>query len=183
MLGATAQETPPMPPALRARFAEARAQFLAPGEDVRLLPAYGSQEALDSHLASDLGFAAMMRSLGQLHLGHGYPAYRYRFAPLPDAAAPMLKGLPHGGDKPYVFGTLDFARWKMTARDRAVSDAAMDYWVEFARSGRPAPAGRAAWPDASGDRIMRFDNEGARPLVDDRAVRYQALADIIDPRS
>jgi para-nitrobenzyl esterase len=183
MLGATAQETPPMPPGLGARFAAARAQFLAPEEDAQLLPAYGSQEALDTSLASDLGFAAMMRSFGLLHLAHGYPAYRYRFAPLPDAAAPTLKGLPHGGDKPYVFGTLEAARWTMTVRDRAVSDAAMDYWVEFARSGRPAPAGRAAWPDASGDRIMLFDNEGARPLVDDRAVRYQALADIIDPRS
>ena len=94
-----------------------------------------------------------------------------------------MKGVPTGVDKPDVWGTLGAARWKMTVRDRAVSDAVMDYGVECARSGRPAPAGRPAWPDAAGDRIMLFDNEGARTQVDDRAARYQAVADIVDPRS
>ncbi len=126
----------------------------------------------------------MMRSLGQLHLASGQPTYRYRFAALPEAAAAdKLAGLPHSGDLPYVFGTLDAAPWKMEARDRVVSEAAMDYWVEFARSGRPAPRGRAAWPVATDDWIMLFDDDGARPQVDDRAARYRALAEIVDPRS
>jgi para-nitrobenzyl esterase len=183
IVGATGQETPPLPPEFRARFRSVISQFMTPEEEARLLPVYGGQDGLDLSLSPDFGFAAMMRSLAQLHLAHGHPAYRYRFATLPEAAAAKLKGLPHSGDLPYVFGTLDVAPWKMEARDHAVSEAAMDYWVEFARSGRPAPKGRPAWPSAADDRIMLFDNDGAKPVVDDRAARYQALAEIVDPRS
>jgi para-nitrobenzyl esterase len=183
IVGATSQETPPLPPDVREKFRATLAKFISAEEEARLLPAYGGQEALDTSLSSDFGFAAMMRSLANFHLAHGHPAYRYRFAALPDAAPAALTGLPHSGDIPYVFGTLDAAPWKMAARDRAVSDAAMDYWVEFARTGRPSPKGRPAWPVAEADQIMLFDNEGPKPQVDDRAARYRALAEIVDPRS
>ncbi len=183
MVGATGQETPPLPPEFRAQFRRVLTQFITPEEESRLLPAYGGQEGLDLSLSPDFGFAGMMRSLAKLHLANGHAAYRYRFATLPEAAAPKLKGLPHSGDLSYVFGTLDDAPWKMEARDRAVSDAAMDYWVEFARSGHPSPKGRPAWPGAADDQIMLFDNDGAKPQVDDRAARYEALAEIVDPRS
>jgi para-nitrobenzyl esterase len=183
MIGATGQETPPLPPEFRAQFRRVLVQFLTPEDELSLLPAYGGQEGLDLSLSADFGFAAMMRSLARFHLANGHAAYRYRFATLPEAAAPKLKGLPHSGELSYVFGTLDDAPWKMEARDRAVSDAAMDYWVEFARSGRPAPKGLPAWPSAADDQIMLFDNEGPAPQHDDRAARYEALAEIVDPRS
>jgi para-nitrobenzyl esterase len=183
IFGATGQETPPLPPDVRAQFRGVLAQFITPEDEQRLLPAYGGQAGLDAHLSADFGFAAMMRSLAQLHLRAGHAAYRYRFATLPEAAAATLQGLPHSGDVPYVFGTLETAPWKMAARDRAVSDAAMDYWVAFARRGRPAPQGRPAWPVAADERIMLFDDTEAKPQVDDRAARYRALSEIVDPRS
>ena len=183
MLGATGQETPPMPAEFRAQFAKARAQFITDADEPRLLPAYGDRETMDAHLAADMGFGAMMYVFGELHRAHGHPAYRYRFATLPESAAATLKGLPHSGDVPYVFGNLDAARGQMGARDRVVSDAAIDYWVEFARSGRPAPAGRAPWPTVAGDRIMLFGDDAATPQVDDRAGRYKAVAAVADPRS
>ncbi len=183
MVGATSQETPRLPPDIRSQFRTVMQTFVHPDEEAALAPVYGGQEGLDQSLSSDFTFAAMMRSLAEIHLANKHPAYRYRFATLPDEAALTLQGLPHSGDLPYVFGTLDTARWKMQARDQAVSDAAMDYWVEFARSGRPAPRGRPAWPSAAGEQIMLFDNEGARPQLDDRSDRYRALTEIIDPRS
>ena len=183
MVGATSQETPLLAPEVRAQFRGVLAKFLPPEDEARLLPAYGSQDMLDLALTSDFTFAAMMRSLGNFHLANKHPTYRYRFATLPEEAALTLKGLPHSGELPYVFGTLDTARWKMQDRDRAVSEAAMDYWVEFARSGRPAPKGRPAWPSAAGEQIMLFDNDGAHPQQDDRTERYKALAAIVDPRS
>lgn len=183
MIGATGQETPPLPPEFRAQFAKARAQFITAEDEPRLLPAYGDQETMDAHLAADMGFGAMMYTFAELHRAHGHPAYRYRFATLTEAAAKTPKGLPHSGDVPYVFGNLEAARWPMTARDRAVSDAAMDYWVEFARSGRPAPKGRAPWPTVAGDRIMLFGDDAATPVVDDRIGRYRAVAAVADPRS
>ena len=183
IVGATSQETPPLPPEVRAQFRNALAPFLSPEDEARLLPAYGGQAALDQSLSADFTFASMMRSLGRMHLANGHPTYRYRFATLPEAAAATLKGLPHSGDLPYVFGTLDVAQWAMAARDRVVSEMAMDYWVEFARSGRPTPPGRPAWPSAADEQIMLFDDAGARPQFDDRSGRYQALAEIVDPRS
>ena len=147
------------------------------------MPLYGGQDIYDQSVSSDFTFAGTMRSLGNLRLASGHPTYRYRFAALPDAAAIKLKGLPHSGDIPYVFGTLDAAPWQMDARDRSVSAAAMDYWVEFARTGRPEPRGRPAWPSATGEQIMVFDNDGAKPQLDDRAPRYRALAEIVDPKS
>ena len=183
IVGATGQETPSLPPGVRAQFRAVLEKFISPEDEARLLPIYGGQDELDLSLSSDFTFAAMMRSLADTHLANKHPAYRYRFATLPDEAALTLKGLPHSGELPYVFGTLATAPWKMQTRDRAVSDAAMDYWVEFARSGRPTPQGRPAWPSAAAEQIMLFDNDGARPQTDDRSPRYRALAEIVDPRS
>ena len=183
MVGATSQETPALPPASRTQFEAIMRKFISPDEQERLLPTYGGSEMLDLCLSSDFTFASLLRSMAMIHLANGHAAYRYRFATLPDEAALTLKGLPHSGELPYVFGTLGTSRWKIGERDRAVSEAAMDYWVEFARSGTPAPHDRPAWPSAAGEQIMLFDNDGARPQTDDRSVRYRALSDIIDPRS
>ena len=183
IVGATSQETPPLPPEVRAQVHAVLAKFISPAEEAALLLVYGGQQGLDQSLGSDFSFAALLRSLAQLHMTHGHASYRYRFAALPASAPSTLLGLPHAGDIAYVFGTLAAGMWKMDARDRAVSDAAMDYWVEFARSGRPTPPHRPAWPSAADDQIMLFDNDGAKPQVDDRAARYKALAKIVDPKS
>ena len=183
MIGATSQETPRLPPAIQTSFRSIMAKFITPEDDAKLIPIYGGQDAYDFLLSSDFTFAAMLRSYANFHLANGHPAYRYRFAAMSDDAATKFEGLPHSGELPYVFGTLASSPWKMTERDQAVSNAAMDYWVEFARSGRPAPMGRPAWPSAADDQIMLFDNDGAKPMKDDRAPRYQALAEIVDPRS
>ena len=183
MIGATSQETPRLPPAIQSSFRSIMSKFITPEDEARLIPIYGGQEAYDFLLSSDFTFAAMLRSYANFHLANGHPTYRYRFAAMSDDAARKFEGLPHSGELPYIFGTLESSPWKMTERDRAVSNIAMDYWVEFARSGRPAPKGRPAWPSAADDRIMLFDNDGAKPMKDDRAPRYQALAEIVDPRS
>lgn len=115
---------------------------------------------------------------------NGQPTWRYRFAALPEAARPLLAGTPHAAELAYVFGNLGAAYWPTTARDAAVSAAVMDYWVEFARSGRPQPADRPAWPPADGDGVKSFEDEGPKPAAhDDRAARYRALGRVADPRS
>lgn len=183
MIGATDQETPRLPPDIMQQFRAITATFITPSDDARLEVAYGGPAAYERHLISDFTFAAMLRSFAQFHRAQGHATYRYRFAALPDAAAAKFEGLPHSGELPYVFGNLNASQWPMGERERRISEAAMDYWVEFARRGKPAPRGRAAWPLDDGERIMLFDNEGARPVVDDRAARYRALAEVVDPRS
>ena len=127
MLGATSQETSKVTPEIRKQFRAALEKFVSAYDETRPLPVYGGQDGLDQSLSSDVTFAGAMRSLGNLHLANGHPIDRYRSAVLSEAAAATLAGLPRSGDLSYVFGTLDVAPWKMEARDRAVSEAAMDY--------------------------------------------------------
>lgn len=76
------------------------------------------------------------------------PVYRYHF----DLPAPPSKFHPgwfafHSDDIEYVFGTLATrpgAVWR--PQDRELSNAIMDYWTRFARSGNPNGAGLPEWP-------------------------------------
>ena len=54
-------------------------------------------------------------------------------------------GAYHGTEIPYVFGTHD--AWLPTEQiDRRLTDAVMDYWVQFAQTGDPNVPGRPEWP-------------------------------------
>jgi para-nitrobenzyl esterase len=69
---------------------------------------------------------------------HGYPAME----------AAGLHAF-HASELPYVFGTFDTvsSHWpKMPDSDRPLSDAMVDYWTSFARTGVPRAASAAAWP-------------------------------------
>lgn len=71
---------------------------------------------------------------------HGYPAM--------DAAG--LHAF-HASELPYVFGTIDtlgpnWPKIPATPDERALSDAMLDYWTSFARTGNPVAARAPAWP-------------------------------------
>ncbi len=54
-------------------------------------------------------------------------------------------GAYHGAEIPYVFNTHD--SWLPTqASDHELTEAVMDYWVQFARSGNPNLPDRPQWP-------------------------------------
>ena len=54
-------------------------------------------------------------------------------------------GAYHGTEIPYVFDTHD--EWLPTeAIDRTLTEAVMNYWVQFARTGNPNLSGHPAWP-------------------------------------
>ncbi len=82
---------------------------------------------------------AMLRQPSFLYFfDHGYPA-------ADDANLHAF----HGSELPYMFGTMDRtpAYWpKAPASDAALSDAMLDYWSSFARTGQPVAAGAPAWP-------------------------------------
>ena len=71
---------------------------------------------------------------------HGYPA-------ADDAG---LHGF-HGGELPYVFGTMRstpplWPKIPGSAAENRLSDAMTDYWVSFAKTGKPQSAKGPAWP-------------------------------------
>jgi para-nitrobenzyl esterase len=80
---------------------------------------------------------------------HPAPAYCYLFC----WESPAMKGALgacHALEIPFVFGTLDTPGMERFAgagpEARWLSEVMMDYWLAFARSGEPAPAGRPRWP-------------------------------------
>ena len=83
-------------------------------------------------------FASKVNELG----GRGWVYYFTRQRPGPGGEK---IGAYHGTEIPYVFDMHD--TWLPTeAVDRAVTEAVMDYWVQFARTGDPNLPGRPEWP-------------------------------------
>jgi len=69
-------------------------------------------------------------------------------------------GAYHGTEISYVFGTHD--EWLPTEEiDLKLTDAIMDYWVQFARTGDPNLKGRPGWPQYIAERpyVMELGEE------------------------
>jgi para-nitrobenzyl esterase len=97
----------------------------------------------------------------------GQKVYRYRFdRDIPIEAGRTQNGVAvtakdvgarHAGEIEYVFGQLDTVKGVQWApEDRALSNAMMDYWSSFAKTGVPKAQGQPAWP--------AFDKPGA-PVI------------------
>jgi para-nitrobenzyl esterase len=183
LLGSNSLETPPAPAGSTSPYAHQLDPFVKVEDRPALATAYGGEPELERNLSSDVVFGGQARSLALLHAGHGYPTYLYRFAAVAESVADRFPGAVHASELPYVFDTLPAARWAMGARDQALAEAMISYWIAFARTGRPEPAGLPPWPRADGEHIMLFTDFGPQPAADDRTSRYQALARVVDPRS
>jgi para-nitrobenzyl esterase len=112
---------------------------------------------------TDLVFTGPTRRLLDAHTG---PNFSYLFAHRSDACGGRL-GACHGGELPYVFGTLDTARGPNGIAGEhppvELAQRMQAAWVRFAATGDPG------WParDAASPRTMRFDV--ADELVDEPA--------------
>jgi para-nitrobenzyl esterase len=151
--------------AIRERYGDLANAYLAlyPASDVRESMLANTRDALYGWTAERL--VRKQEALGRpsfLYLfDHGYPAM--------DQAG--LHGF-HASELPYMFGTLERtpALWPAipsTAGERALSDAMVDYWTSFARTGQPHSATAPAWNafGTAGD-YMRFADDGPRPERD-----------------
>jgi len=97
----------------------------------------------------------------------GQPSYLYVFDhDYPAAAAADLTAF-HASEVPFVFGTLTRTPsfWPAipdTAQERGLSDAMLDYWTSFARTGRPTAANGPDWdPFAQDHAYMTFSDAPA----------------------
>lgn len=96
------------------------------------------------------------------------PSYIYVFdhsTPKTDSAG--LHGF-HASELPYMFGTIEelppyWPGIPSTAAERAFSDAMVDYWSSFARSGQPRAEGQTGWPPFAPDNIYMV--LGEKPLL------------------
>lgn len=114
------------------------------------IAAYGSIDAYEEQMASDVLFRAPALRLAMTHARAGHPTWAYEFDVVSPAAATRLRGAPHASERAYVFGTLPHLGWPTDQRDAAIANTIGERWTEFAATG--VPANRMAWPrSGSGD--------------------------------
>ena len=118
----------------------------------------GFAASLDG-LVHDMFFAGPARLQLRANTAAGAPVWFYRFAQVPPTPMGERFGAHHAAELAYVFGALDASPdtpW--TAADRAVSEAMMGYWTQFAAAADPNRDGLPAWPayTLDGDMHLTF---------------------------
>jgi para-nitrobenzyl esterase len=135
---------------------------LTPDARAKAVAAYGSDARIRDHIVSDAIFGEPARTLARDQVGHGSPAWLYRFSVVSEKAPKAVQGgAVHASDRQYVFDNLGASTWPTDRRDAAVAKTIGAYWVAFARTGNPNGPGRPAWPRyGPGDELMNFTNDG-----------------------
>ncbi len=161
LIGSNASEFPPPHDAWQQRHFM---KFPAP-EGARLLQAYGSEDAYNTNIVSDVIFTDTARSLARAH-SQVAPVFLYRFSVLSEQAPKELKAAPHASDRQYVFKTLSTSAWPTGPMDEKAAALISAYWVAFAKTGDPNGDGRLKWPAyrAADDQLIDFRNDG--PVIE-----------------
>lgn len=155
---------------IRANYGELADAFL------RLYPA----DAIGPNLlaaARDGFFAWNSQKLVREQARAGQPAFLYYFdhhTPAADAAGIHAF---HASEVPYMFGTIGrvTSLWPAipdTPAERALSDAMVDYWASFARTGAPRAAGQPAWPSHNERAAYMHFTDRPRVEADLKASEY-----------
>jgi para-nitrobenzyl esterase len=130
---------------------------------LKLYPSSDLQESIWATTRDSLyGWTAERLAMKQT--AAGAPSWLYLF----DHGYPAAneKGLHafHASELPYVFGTADKAppNWPKvpeTPAEANLSNAMLDYWASFARTGVPVAAGQPQWPAYGAERAyMAFED-------------------------
>jgi para-nitrobenzyl esterase len=135
-----------LPETLTAYQTTVRERFGSQADQIlRLYPAKSDQEAYwaDVAIRTDqrMGLSARAQLRGMFSVTA--KTWEYHFTYLPDVNKDSKRGVSHATELAYVFGTVPPTSDKTT---RDVSDAIMNYWTQFAKTGDPNQSGLPAWP-------------------------------------
>lgn len=126
-----------------------------------LFPAQTDTEVKSSmdKLVTQMGFGASARFTAESMDESGKPAYLYLFTQAPRDPRTVALGTFHGMEIMYVFGNLDkVAMEGLGEDDYALSEAMMEYWTTFARSGDPNGAeAPVQWPAYTADTAAHLE--------------------------
>ncbi len=112
-----------------------------------LYPGVKDKNELARQAARDLVFTLPVRWIADRHSRYA-PSWRYYF----DYTAvndrnKFPAGVPHGGEIMYFLGTIPATHGTFTDEDRDYSKRVSEYFVAFARTGRPGSIAGPAWPN------------------------------------
>ncbi|MFV3129897.1 carboxylesterase/lipase family protein [Niveispirillum sp. KHB5.9] len=149
----------------------------------RFLTLYSPGDIRESILAAarDGFFAWTSQRLVREQTRLGQPAYLYYFDHGYPAADDHGMHAFHASEVPYMFGTIDrvTAQWPAipdTDAERTLSDAMVDYWASFARTGVPIARNQPSWP-AHGDKQAYMLFAGGPQVTHDLLPAQYALHD------
>ena len=140
-----------------------------------LYPGVSDPRQLGREVARDALFTAFGRRIAYLHSAKA-PTWRYYFNHVgpnagadasTEATAGVTAGVVHGGEVPFVLGTLDECQClgrPVTPLDHAVERRTGDRWAAFVRTHKPA--GAVDWPidDRRRGQVLEIgDEDTARP--------------------
>ena len=153
---------PPAPPTaadyeakIRAAYGELADPFL------KLYPAADYRESILA-TTRDALYGWTAERLARSQTAAGAPSFLYLWDHGYPAADDANLHAFHAAELPYVFGTYDRtpAKWPKvpaTAAELKLSDALLNYWTSFAKSGKPTAKGAMPWPAYGSSRsFMHF---------------------------
>ena len=183
----------PPPPASAARYEKAiRDNYgnLA-DEFLRLYPSTNMEESILA-TTRDALYGWTAEELVRKQTAIKQPAYLYFFDHgYPTADSAGLHGF-HASELPFVFGTFDgtpplWPKVPETPQQRRLSDAMIDYWTSFARTGKPVAKGEPDWPEFGSTKAYMAFTDAPHPshhllpgmykLVDEVVCRRRASGD------
>ena len=145
--------------------------------------AYPSQDAYETHAATDILFTEPAARMAALHAAHGQPTWLYRFSAVPLAGRAVLRGAFHTSEIYYVFETLAaYPKLPTAAGDARLATSVNGYWVRFAKTSDPNGPDCQDWVSyqRSKDELMDFANDGpkmeavpSRSVLDAIAASYR----------
>ncbi|MBL8656692.1 MAG: carboxylesterase family protein [Altererythrobacter sp.] len=162
---------------IRARYGDVADLFL------RIYPAASFEESM-LQATRDALYGWTTQRLGAKQAAAGQRAYLYLFDHGYRAADTAGLRAFHGSELPYMFGTIweTSANWPSiprTREERALSDAMVDYWAGFARSGEPVAADAPRWPAFARDERWMVFGDRPNPVKDVLSYRYDLVEHVV----
>lgn len=133
-------------------------------------------------VTTDARFVCTTRRAVRAASLHG-PAYLYHFSQALDNAPRLhILGAYHGLELFFVFQNLEFAGYRPSPAERALSVAMGGYWTRLATTGDPNGGDAPVWPthDAAGDGHLLLDGAGVTPGTGLRQARCNFWDALID---
>jgi len=160
-------------PAMLAKMGEPGERILAE----YLQPGVMREQAI-GRMWGEMAMVEPTRRRARQQAARGVPVWLYRYSYVPEALRSIVPGAGHDNEMEMVFATPSVqARPGWSANDQKMAEQVSNYWVAFAKTGKPQVPGQPDWPQftAGKDRLLEFSKGGAAVVPDFGRARLDML--------